>query len=262
MMMESREPLYFRIKSDLVRKIRGGEYPVGEEIPTEPELQKEYTASRGTVRRALLELQLEGYLIRRSGKKTIVASTNGRLPVQQSGLSSFSEQVRSVGSNPSTQVLETRLMQAQEAGESVRFGFAVDPTQRLVRVKRLRLRDAVPVAIQSTYLLPERCPGILNGKDLTQLGRLYREEYNVTLTSAEESLSLSSATPDEAELLDIDPGESVVVRDRVSYDETNRPFEVLHSVELPQSFDYRYRIVQDTTKTLGKPDVRLQKNSL
>ncbi|MDW6063600.1 GntR family transcriptional regulator [Streptomyces sp. FXJ1.4098] len=61
------EPRYVVIAGDLMKKIAAGKWPVGELLPTEPELAAEYRVSRETLRRALKRLELGGLISRHPG---------------------------------------------------------------------------------------------------------------------------------------------------------------------------------------------------
>lgn len=62
------------IKEELIDKILSNEYPAGSYFPSEHELCEKYNVTRGYIRQVLQELQIEGYLIRSQGKRTLVAT--------------------------------------------------------------------------------------------------------------------------------------------------------------------------------------------
>lgn len=66
------KPKYEIIKQDIIKKIDIGEYKPGTKIFSEGELKKIYSVSSTTVVRALQDLVMEGYLIRRQGEGTFV----------------------------------------------------------------------------------------------------------------------------------------------------------------------------------------------
>jgi DNA-binding GntR family transcriptional regulator len=68
----SKEKLYVQIYSIFLGKIESGEWPAGNQIPTEDELCRIYDVSKVTVREAIQELVREGYLKRLQGKGTFV----------------------------------------------------------------------------------------------------------------------------------------------------------------------------------------------
>ena len=63
-------PLYQQMMEDIKRDIEEGTYQPAQKIPTEPELSKLYHVSRITVRRAVDELCIQGYLVKKQGKGT------------------------------------------------------------------------------------------------------------------------------------------------------------------------------------------------
>jgi len=65
-------PLYQQIKSLLLDRIEHGELAVGDVIPSEARLGAAFEVSRLTVRQALYELRVEGYVIREKGRGTFV----------------------------------------------------------------------------------------------------------------------------------------------------------------------------------------------
>jgi GntR family transcriptional regulator len=65
-------PLYIQLKESLRGSILNGDLKYGDKIPTEAELSEDFKISRITVRKAILELVEEGYLVKRQGKGTFV----------------------------------------------------------------------------------------------------------------------------------------------------------------------------------------------
>lgn len=61
-----------RVKRWFVGQCRSGGMPVGAKLPTERELARVHCVSRGTVRRALAELEQEGRISREQGRGTYV----------------------------------------------------------------------------------------------------------------------------------------------------------------------------------------------
>lgn len=248
MRYESKEPLYVKIINHVLDKISSGAWKVGDKLPTEDELQAQFSVSRGTVRRALSELESMGLIIRRPALGTFVTSPTPRLPKALGEIISFTEQLRDAGLTPGTEVLFAGLIPASEAEGRVMEAFAdTGEDNHVVHIKRLRRGNDLPFAIQSAYFLPEEIPGILDGQDLQHLFKLYQESYGRTVVNADERMQVRGALPEEAKLLEMEPGQPVLVRDRISYDQDGRVFEVLHSVDRGDRFVYRYQILDDRT---------------
>ena len=67
---------YLELKKHLIGMIASGQYPSGFCIESENELGSQFKLSRNTVRQAIKELEVEGYLYRVQGKGTFVKETN------------------------------------------------------------------------------------------------------------------------------------------------------------------------------------------
>ena len=66
-------PLYHQLKTDLLDRIRAGEFLPGERIPTEHELCRAYRVSRTTARQAMTDLADEDVILRAPRRGSIVA---------------------------------------------------------------------------------------------------------------------------------------------------------------------------------------------
>ncbi len=64
------QPKYWKLKMNLIEKIRSGELKDSSFLPSESVLMKEYSVSRNTVRNALAELEKEGILDKRQGQQS------------------------------------------------------------------------------------------------------------------------------------------------------------------------------------------------
>src|SRR6056297_1368072 len=64
----SEKALYLQVKESLAEKIKNDQFAIGNYLPTERELCEEYDVSRITVRRALEELEDEGFVVKERSK--------------------------------------------------------------------------------------------------------------------------------------------------------------------------------------------------
>jgi len=138
------------------------ELDVGDAIPSERQLGLDLGVSRLTVRAALDELVREGYLVRRRGAGTFVAQPK----VQKGGIdiTSFSDDMRARGLTPGSRTLELRTI---PAGARLGRILHVSPSEPVIAVKRLRLADGDPMAIELLHVRESLVPG-LTARDLEQ----------------------------------------------------------------------------------------------
>jgi DNA-binding LacI/PurR family transcriptional regulator len=71
-------PKYKRIYQKLRAVLEDGTFTEGNKLPSESELVESFSASRPTVRRALAQLETEGFIVRRMGSGTVVAQRSAR----------------------------------------------------------------------------------------------------------------------------------------------------------------------------------------
>jgi GntR family transcriptional repressor for pyruvate dehydrogenase complex len=70
----AREPAYTRVSSEIERKIMARQLEVGELLPPETEIARQFGVHRSTVREALRRLESAGLLSRRTGSKRMVVT--------------------------------------------------------------------------------------------------------------------------------------------------------------------------------------------
>jgi GntR family transcriptional regulator len=254
---------YYEVKEQIEAMIHRGEFPVGSQLPSEPELAETFNVSRGTIRQALGELARDAIVARRSGSGTFVI----RKPTKKAQLVSFRKQVRAAGMVPTTRILAKEQIMASEAEGRVCEAFFIEPEHAadtpVYRIDRLRCGDDRPLARQTIYLLAaDFKPDLLETEDLTQSVFTIYARHHRRVAWADEIIQARPATPEEVDLLemqDLPPeGRFVYVRDRVSYDQENMPLEVLISIDRGDFFHgYRYRVVEDEHRLgTGSEDVR------
>ena len=234
----------------ITEMIKGGEYPPGEQLPSEPHMEKLFNVSRGTIRQALTELAQAGVVARRSGSGTFVLRDLAKEPK----VIAFHKQVKNAGMEPSTKVLEAIRMKASELPEQVWRAFLVPEAEIdstfIYRINRLRCGNDIPLARQIIYLLAEDFQSdLLETEDFSQSAFELYGRYHRKVSIAEERIQARLATPAEIELFQLQSKlreqQMVYVRERISYDQQNMPLEVMTSIDRGDFFTgYRYRITE------------------
>jgi GntR family transcriptional regulator len=163
--------LYHQLKEILFTKINGNEWPVDSKIPTERQLCEMYKVSRITVRQALDELEKEGYLYRKQGKGTFV--TTPKIEQRLSCFYSFSEEIKKMGFTPGAEILKFFI---EAAGEEVAERLQIDKDAQVYSIKRLRLANNEPFAVETSYVPCDCCPG-LKSEEISKNG-LYNTMKN------------------------------------------------------------------------------------
>lgn len=197
----------------------------GDPIPPERELEQRFGVSRMTVRQALHQLVLSGHLERMQGRGTFVARPKLE---QVLALTSFSEEMLRRGLRPGGKMLSVRRVAADPLmAECLQLA----PGAPLVELRRLRLADDEPMALETVYLSAERFPDLLQA-DLTDrsLYRWLAERYGVELSHATQTIEATVLASEEARLLNVAPGTPAFRLERRSYDRTGQPIEFVRSL--------------------------------
>ena len=93
-------PVYIQIHDQIKANIENETYKIGDRLPSERELAKQFGVSRMTLRQAIQTLADEGILERKIGSGTYVARQ--KVQEKMSGTTSFTEIMRSLGRVPSS----------------------------------------------------------------------------------------------------------------------------------------------------------------
>ena len=153
----SAQPIYKLIKDDILRQIEEKIYGPNQCLPSERDLSVKYDTTRMTVRHALNDLEADGVVYRIQGKGTFVAANKVVQPLMRA--SGFSQDMLRRGRKPSSKVLFAGVMKADHIiAKDLHIGVG----QEYVLIKRLRLADDTPMAIESTALSRELCGDILS----------------------------------------------------------------------------------------------------
>lgn len=213
-------PLYYQLKEILLEYIEEAE--LGKALPPEMELCSHFDISRPTVRQAINELVVEGYLERQKGRGTFV--TRPKITRDYAfALQSFNDEMRQKGLQPATQVLE---LEAVRADERIAEKLNLKPGSSVVKLRRLRSANDEPVLIVLTYLPADRFPGLV-AKDLRRnsLYTTLAEDYDAPVERTVRTLESRLAGEYEADLLRIKKGAPVQYIETVAYLADGTPAE-------------------------------------
>lgn len=173
---------YFQIYQEIREQIEDGRIASGSQLPTEAELQKNYNVSRDTIRKALQKLEMEGIIHRRAALGTFVRSIKSVYAL--SSMSSFSEQMRSRGVVPSSDLKSINL--TSEIRSDIREILRLGPEDSCYIVKRIRRGDGIPMAYEETYIPAVLCPNIQKHIDENaSLYEIYENIYGLKIGDAD-----------------------------------------------------------------------------
>lgn len=231
----SREPLHVQVRDAIRRKVEDGELvDVSGRLMTEAELGGHFGVSRITIRNAIRPLVEAGMFARERGRGTFLRSNRPEHWVGR--LLGFSEAVREAGYEPGARILWKGMTNRHD--EVVRSRMQLRATWEL---KRLRLADDIPIAIEHAFYPPEI--GLeLETRDLTSIVmyRVFERDLGLAIREADQTIGATLATAADAELLETTAGNALVSMERLTWCTDGRPIELLRSVYRPEY--YRFSI--------------------
>ena len=214
-------PPALRAYRRLAEKLERGAYPIDEPLPSERLLAGDLGVSRTTVRHALLALQQQGLVRLEPGRGWFVTSVVSEPPNE---LVSFSEMALARGLTPSARVLrQQRVGATLDDAEQLKIA----PGAKVFELVRLRFLDGLVVGISETRV-PLWCAPELDTHDFSSasLFSVLEERYGLSPARADFTLQAHGAGDWEAGLLELSPGEPVLVCWETTFDVDDRPIEL------------------------------------
>lgn len=228
------EPLWHQAEMALRGLIEAGEWSAGAQLPNEDRLGEMLGISRITLRHALRNLEEAGLLRREHGRGTFVRSATVIAGVH--GLTSFTEEMRALALAATSRLIEAdRVAATIEMADALEIGVG-DP---VVRLKRLRLGNGLPIGIQTSHLPEARVPGLL--ADAGNVQSLYGwldEHCGIKPAKAKEVYRVGRVAGIDSELIQLAADTPAFEVERIAYD-SRGPFEYAVSTMRADRYEIR-----------------------
>lgn len=208
-----KKPAYLCVYKSLKSNIIGGEYKIGSLIPPEPTLCDMYGVSRTTIRKAVEMLIKDGFITVKQGFGTQVISqkTNQNLNCLTSISQTLSVKGYEIG-------VKNVYIEELNADRSLAQEFDVDIGTPLMCVNRIQLADNNPVTIAKNYILASLVPKLQNYTgEIKSLYSFLKENYDLSYTTARDTISACNASYEEAAVLEVPPKTALISVKRKCY---------------------------------------------
>ncbi len=225
---ESNTSMYAQLASYIKHQIRLGVFKPHDKMVTETELCEMLGISRTTVRLAMNQLLDEGLIVRYRGKGSFIAEDKIRRRLNN--MYNFSESMREEGVNPSSVVLKSQIIEADEVTAKK---LQLPPHQKKVfELTRIRCGDGHPLLLETTRIPYNLCEGIENIQfENTSLYNTLSNQFGLNIYHAVETIEAILIDRSAAIHLQCDkkvmPGYQI---ERISHLESGYIFEYTTSV--------------------------------
>lgn len=239
---ESQIPLHYQIYTDILEKIKNKEYEVNDKLPSEKELQDIYGVSRITVRRAMEDLQREGYAAKYRGIGTVVCKPKKNFNLRT--LSSFSEDNEKYGEKASSIIVK---FEEKNPDERISDLLNLNNSEKVYYIERIRLSGDTVIGLHKAYIKKVNNL-ILKQDDFNVDTSLYKllKDKGINIDHAEEKLEAKISNGELNKILKVDKVIPIFYKERLTYNYSNQPIEY---VEMYYNANmYEYSVLLDLNK--------------
>ena len=178
-------PKYFQITRDIVARIQSGRLWPGQPVPSENEIIEKFQVSNTTARKALHELEKEGWVTRVKGKGTFVRDNTVVRVINR--IFGFTKNMVEAGRKPNTRLIGFHLRDDDHTQTINGRQFTLKGPY--CEIERIRYADGIPMMKETRYISLGLCPDI-HRKNLEQsLYDVFEREYGIHLTEINQMLS-------------------------------------------------------------------------
>ena len=218
-------PIAVKIDTDIF----AGKYIQGGALPDVKTLAKEYNASEEEVRHAIGDLVYEGELSHLGGAEDVTV----RKPYlwgKVGGNHSFTGNAKKNGQKPGNRILT---FEKRTAWRQIRERLQLDEGEEVLVMERLLFADETPVGLEFSYMPAKYYEGVT--REMFEGGvstfALMREQGLIPDKAADE-LAVATLEPREAEVLEREVGEPVLIRFRVTLTPEGTPVKGSRAIYL------------------------------
>ena len=188
-------PKYIKISEDIKQDIKSGATKSGEKILSENDIIAKYDVSSTTARKSLDMLRREGLIKSVQGKGSFVLQTKILRSLKK--VISFTENMTRQSIVPSAKVIEKKIL-SDYSEYHKKLNLAEG--ENILKIKRIRYGDGVPLLIDNRYIALKYFPGIENLDVSKSIYEIY-ESFGIKIAHSKQILRLSFLDEESARLL-------------------------------------------------------------
>jgi DNA-binding GntR family transcriptional regulator len=237
MMMPSMLPKYAQLMQLIQEKIQQGAWGINQQLPNEDELARMFQMSRGTVRKAMSELQHQGIIRKEQGRGTFVNAPkpflNGFSLVEFGQYQHLQQRV------PSTRTL---IFERIPATNLMAKRLDLPLHHPVWHVVQLQLADHLPQVYEERFFDASFCPA-LTAHELEQssIHTLLVERYQIPLVRLAHTIEVTTLPADKWEVFDVTQPINAFQVERLSFTQKHgRIFPAVWYYALYRADDFQF----------------------
>ncbi|HNZ50833.1 MAG TPA: GntR family transcriptional regulator [Bacilli bacterium] len=214
-------PIYQKIEKDLRVAILDGRLKQGDLVPSETELASKYQVTRMTVRQAINNLLVDGYIYRHKGRGTFVTFNKKEVDREEKPFFSFTNEMKGIDAPITTTVLK---FEKRTADEIIAMRLQLKIGAPIYYVERLRHAQNIPLAYERVYLPVNMYDNITPDKFIDSFYDYVQNELNWKIRNCVRAIEARGLTKNVADLLHQKEGEPSLYMSSVTYLDNGRAF--------------------------------------
>lgn len=234
------EPSYLQLLRKLTELIDSGEIGDGDSLPSERTLAEMLNLSRVTVRRTYEELRARNYL-ETHGRLGVTAKTPPRLTPQLGRLKGFTEEMRELGMEPSTRLLEHGVV----TDRTLASIFSRPSTASFLRLVRLRLGDGIPLSREVAWYDLTAAPALADWDIQGSAYRYLTEQCGIALSHGEQTIEAVLSSDAEAEVFEFSAPSPCLLMKRKTFSKAGQVIEYVEGTFRGDAYAYRLTLGLD-----------------
>jgi GntR family transcriptional regulator len=207
------------------------------QIPSVRELAATHDVSVMTVRQSLAALQADGLIYSIPGSGTYVA---GEKFSKKLVFVSFSEEIREKGMKPASQIIKAEKVKVSD--KKLAEVLQIPVGDFAYRIKRVRLADGIPLAIEDSHIPYENAPGLLDQNLKGSLYEIFKDVYERPVLKADSTISPLLLNKEQSSLLHAPLNTPSLMFTLTGFDKRGLTMEHCISIKRGDQYDFRFTI--------------------
>lgn len=228
------EPVYRQLQRQIIQMIQAGELGEGDSLPSERTLAEALRLSRTTIRRCYDELREQDF-ISTHGRAGVIIKSPPRINPEIGKLKGFTEEMREIGVEPSTQLVERKVV----CDRTIASLFNRPSTARFLKLVRLRLGDGVPMTREVAWYDLTLAPALADWDVVGSAYQYLQQHCGVALADGEQTIEAAMSNAEEMEAFGFgEPGPCLLLK-RKTYATTGQMVEYVEGTFRGDAYTYR-----------------------
>lgn len=211
------QTVYQAIKAEIL----SSRYAVGTLIPTEAELEKEYSVSRSTIRKAVKLLVADGYLSVKQGRGTMVQDFAAKQNYNR--VNSVTESLKAQGYDVQVKKLH---IEKKHIPEAVAEKLELPAKEYIAHFQRVMTVDGYPICIMENYIPYKLVPDIEKKSKIVSLYKYLETHFDFNIARTKDTVSAMAADFYTAGILDVEVKTALLRIERICYNAEGAPISL------------------------------------